>query len=89
MTRSGVVKRSRARLSKLLSNDMSAQNTDREIWRETEGDYYSPSIHVTPGHGIGMNVGGYVIVMPIDKWHALAMQAFGPIPDATLKEPQK
>ena len=49
------------------------QNTDRELWRETEDDYYAPSLHVTEGGGIGMNVGGTVIVMPIREWHALAV----------------
>ena len=44
-------------------------NTDRELWREREGDYYADSIHVTEGGGIGMNCGGYVIVQPIRKWH--------------------
>lgn len=45
-------------------------NTDRELWRETPGDYYSPSIHVTKGGGIGINVGGTVIVRPVREWHA-------------------
>lgn len=48
------------------------QNTDRELWREREGDYYADSIHVTKGGGIGMNVGGTVYVMPIREWHRLA-----------------
>jgi hypothetical protein len=43
-------------------------NTDRELWRETPDDYYAPSIHVTEGGGIGINVGGYVFVMPLRKW---------------------
>lgn len=47
------------------------RNTDRELWRETPGDYYAPSLHVTEGGGIGMNVGGFVIVKPIREWHAL------------------
>ena len=33
------------------------ENTDREIWREREGDYYADSIHVTEGGGIGINCG--------------------------------
>ena len=45
------------------------KNTDREIWRETEGDYYSPSIHVTEAGGIGINVGGYVFVKSVQEWH--------------------
>jgi hypothetical protein len=45
-------------------------NTDRELFRE--GDYYSPSIHVTRDGKIGMNVGGHVIVKSINDWHALA-----------------
>lgn len=46
-----------------------AMNTDREIWRRVPGDYYSPSIHVTSGGGIGMNCGGHVIVAPVEAWH--------------------
>ncbi len=48
------------------------KNTDRELWREREDDYYAPSLFVTEGGGIGVNVGGHVIVMPIREWHALA-----------------
>ena len=51
-----------------------AKNTDRELWRESDGDYYSPSLHVTESGAIGMNVGGSVIVMRIRDWHALARQ---------------
>lgn len=52
--------------------DQLSENTDREIWRKVEGDFYSPSIHVTKDGAIGINVGGTVIVMPVDSWHALA-----------------
>ena len=45
------------------------KNTDRELWRKVPGDYYSPSIHATEGGGIGINVGGHVIVAPVEKWH--------------------
>lgn len=48
-------------------------NTDRELWRETPGDYYAPSIHVTEHGGIGINVGGNVFIKPLRAWHALAM----------------
>lgn len=48
-------------------------NTDRELWREVEGDYYAPSIHVTEGGGVGINVGGTVYVKPLREWHKLAM----------------
>src|SRR3990172_4828566 len=51
------------------------KNTDRELWRERDGDYYSDRIHVTEGGGIGINCGGSVIVMPIRKWHELAKTA--------------
>ena len=46
-----------------------ALNTDRELWRERQGDYYADSIHVTQSGAIGINCGGIVIVMPIRKWH--------------------
>ncbi len=49
--------------------DSACTNTDREIWRETPGDYYSDSIHVTERGGIGINCGGHVIVAPVRKWH--------------------
>lgn len=48
------------------------KNTDREIWRETLDDFYSPSMHVTASGSIGINVGGHVIVMPVREWHKLA-----------------
>lgn len=44
-------------------------NTDREIWREREGDLYADSIHVTQGGGIGIDCGGLVIVRPVRAWH--------------------
>ncbi len=50
-------------------SDRCIKNTDREIWREKEKDFYSPSIHVTEQGEIGINVGGYVIVKPIQDWH--------------------
>lgn len=53
-------------------NNGSSTNTDREIWRQIPGDYYSPSIHVTANGGIGINVSGRMIVLPARAWHALA-----------------
>lgn len=47
------------------------ENTDRELWRETPGDYYSPSVHVTVNGMIGINVGGTVVVQSPSGWHAL------------------
>jgi hypothetical protein len=47
-------------------------NTDREIWRENEGDAYAPSIHVTKDGGVGINCGGSVYVKPLREWHRLA-----------------
>ena len=44
------------------------QNTDVELWRETPGDYYADSIHVTKTGGIGINCGGTVIVKPLRDW---------------------
>lgn len=51
-----------------------AQNTDRELWREREGDYYADSIHATARGGIGINCGGHVIVLPAREWHRLAVE---------------
>jgi hypothetical protein len=60
-------------------DDQACLNTDRELWRGPDegcGDYYADSIHVTKEGGIGINVGGYVIVMPLRKWHELAAKTF-------------
>mgnify|MGYP000290363739 CR=1 FL=1 len=45
------------------------QNTDKEIWRKRPGDFYSPSIFVNEKGDIGINVGGFVIVSPVETWH--------------------
>lgn len=49
-----------------------AENTDREIWREREGDYYADSIHVTKGGSVGINCGGHVIAQSLRDWHSSA-----------------
>lgn len=58
---------------------IAAQNTDRELWRKTPGDFCSDSLHVTQDGHIGINVGGLVIVRTIEDWHKLAI-ASGPTP---------
>jgi len=55
-----------------MKDDRGAQNTDRELFQEKVGDYYSNSMHVTEAGAIGIKVGGSVIVMPLAKWHSLA-----------------
>ena len=59
-----------ARLAQELKSAHPAQNTDRELWREAP-DYYAPSVFVTQGGAIGMNVGGFVRVMSVRDWHGL------------------
>lgn len=60
--------------------DCGIKNTDRELWRESPGDYYAHSIHVTEAGKIGMNVGGTVFVMPLEVWHQLAKKHCIPEP---------
>ena len=55
------------------NNNEACENTDVELWRKKEDDYYSPSIHVTNQGGIGINVGGYVLVAPVEKWHHIGV----------------
>lgn len=50
-------------------NNQTYINTDKEIWRERKGDFYSSSIHVTKGNSIGIDCGGHVIVAPVKTWH--------------------
>jgi hypothetical protein len=52
-----------------------AHNTDREIWREHKDDYYADSIFVTDQGSIGINCGGYVIVMPVRAWFQKAQES--------------
>ena len=49
-------------------------NTDRELWRERDGDYYADSVHVTEGGGLGIQVGGHVIVKTLKEWHRAASE---------------
>lgn len=57
-----------------MTHQNACKNTDREIWRETPDDYYAPSIHVTQGGSIGINVGGLVVVMDVRDWHRIAAE---------------
>lgn len=49
-----------------------SENTDREIYREVPGDYYSPSLHVTNDGKIGIDAGGLVFEKSVREWHNLA-----------------
>lgn len=49
------------------------KNTDKLLWQSREGDYYAHSIHVTESGSIGINVHGHIIVMDVEKWHALGL----------------
>ncbi len=53
-----------------------SQNTDKELWRKEPSNHYSPSIHVTVNGDIGMNVGGHVLVAPIEAWFKAGIRAF-------------
>ena len=65
---------------KLLGENHSVVNEDKEIWRKIKSDYYSPSIFVTKRGWIGINVGGYVFEKPIENWHRMAKEAEQPQP---------
>lgn len=55
----------------MQSESKDSQNTDRELWREREGDYYADSISVTEQGAICINVGGMVVCMPLADWYKL------------------
>jgi len=61
--------------------DKAYKNTDRELWREREGDYYADSIFVTEQGAIGINHGGYVRVMPLSGWFEAAGGKFPALPE--------
>jgi len=48
-----------------MTEQKSCKNEDVELWREKEGDFYSPSIFKTKSNLIGINVGGFCIARPI------------------------
>jgi hypothetical protein len=58
-----------------MTTDPPVENTDRELWREREGDFYADSIFVTRAGGIGLNVGGHCIVKSLADWHRLATRS--------------
>lgn len=53
-----------------VMSDLTAacKNTDIELWREREGDYYCDSVHVTQSGGLGINHGGFVQVKSLAQW---------------------
>jgi len=57
-------------------NFIGCVNTDRELWREREGDFYADSVHITQTGGLGINCGGYVYVKYLREWHKLAEGKF-------------
>jgi hypothetical protein len=54
-----------------VRNCKASENTGRELWRRVPDDFYSPSIHVTEDGSVGIDVGGTVIVAPVEEWHGL------------------
>lgn len=61
-----------------MSETGCSKNTDREVWRKVPGDYYSPKIFVTEdGNGVGIDVGGFVRVLPVEFWHRLGIENDG------------
>ena len=79
--------RDRSKINRQGETAMSAEsqackNTDREIWRgpdEGGGDFYADSLHITKEGALGINCGGYVVVMPIREWHRLGAIGRRPI----------
>jgi len=57
-------------------SDVPMQNTDIELFREENNDYYSPSLHKTEDGKIGIDVGGTVYVKTLREWHKLAEERY-------------
>ena len=57
-----------------ISREMALNNTDRELWRASPDDAYEARVFITTDGGLGLNVGGRVIVMPVERWHELALK---------------
>jgi len=50
-----------------------AQNTDKELWRTTESDYYSKhKLYVTKSGGLTLCEAGHCITLPPEDWFRLA-----------------
>lgn len=70
--------------------NLPCQNTDIQIWHENSEDFYSPTIRVTAGNGISIEVGGLVYTLPVREWHQLAMAKYGkpsPYSDGLTTQP--
>ena len=66
----------------MATEPKACENTDRELWREVPGNYYSAKLFITANGTVGIDVDGLVIVRPIRSWHALAQaeEAIRPLP---------
>lgn len=47
------------------------QNTDRAIWHSVTADGRSATLLITNAGALAINVGGHVLVKPIESWHKL------------------
>jgi len=55
--------------------DGPARSNDLPLFSEREGDFYSPSCHMTEGRGLGINNDGSVIVARLHQWHEARAKA--------------
>lgn len=69
-----------------MTGGYAVNNTDRELWREREGDFYADSIFVTKEGAIGIKCGGFVIIRPLREWHALALADVAKLPVSFIAE---
>ena len=60
-----------------MSSDEHKANSDIELWRQDNEDFYSPSIHVTKDGMIDIQVGGEVICMGIENWSTAGRNFLG------------
>lgn len=56
-----------------MSDSVVAQNTDKELWRTVEGDYYSKhKLYLTESGGLTLCEVGTCVTLPPEEWFKLA-----------------
>ncbi len=59
-----------------MTNEAKAE-TAKLLFRSPEGEHPLIELFLLERGGLGISVGGYALVMPIERWHELACKGFG------------
>jgi hypothetical protein len=74
----------------MSDNTQAAANTDKELWRTVEGDYYSKhKLYLTESGGLTLCEGGTCITLPPEDWFKLAGKRFQTVQPVDMSEVER